>query len=202
MSRRRRPRPTPAQARGDVLRGDADAHRAELAGWPRRSTGSGRRRARSAGTARPPSPRVAGPTPAGMRRPVRRRRSARSARGSARADRRVDLDVLERDAGRQVRRLEAVDERAALEGDAAADRVDARVGRGDGGPASPGRGRPVAGPPGRPMPRDRARRHRPSLAVRRGERRRRGTSREPAGTASTARAGACDDVTATRPSQG
>ena len=54
--------------------------------------------------------------------------------------RRVELDVLERHAAGQVGRLDAVDERTALEGDAAAHGVDASVRLGRPDRAGPARG--------------------------------------------------------------
>ena len=64
------------------------------------------------------------------------------ARDGPEVGRRVELQAVDVAVRRQVRRLDAVHERTALERDAAADRVDARVRHGCPARACPGRGRP------------------------------------------------------------
>ena len=108
-----------------------------------------------------------------------RRRQVR-ARDRGHRGRRIDLDVLESHPVRQVDGLDAVDERTALEGDAAADGVDVSVGFGrpDGEVELEGQG--VAGlPPPRLVDAPGVGRHGRGVAVRVAQRRRSAPGGDP-----------------------
>ena len=139
-------------------------------------------------TGRPASGSTPGSPAAATRRPDR----PRSGRASfVRLNGRVDGDVLDRHAGRQVGDLDAVDERAAFEGDAAPDRVDPRIGHGQPDRHVERQDDPVAGVPGA---RTRGSSDRPvggtgraARPLRPGQRRRPAPGRASAATGSTAR---------------
>ena len=126
-----------------------------------------------------------------------------------RLDGRVDGDVLDRHAGRQVRGLDAVDQRPALEGEAATDRVDPRIRQRSGVPACRAsaprcrrRARPAS--PGSSHRSDRSRHPRRAgrRLIRPGQRCRSTPSPAPGATGSTGCAGDSTTVIATRPSHG
>ena len=123
---RRHPRVAVVTAVTDEARRDPDPHRLDRPVGPG-EVGDGPDLDRGGLCASPdaPSPATAAtmaavsPTP----RSATRARTGTFAAGS-------ELDLLELEALRQVGRLDAVHERSAFEGDAPADRVDARVGQG------------------------------------------------------------------------